>query len=67
MKTFLCEYPFAGERWGFEIKADNEKEAQARLKALGWAELKGELMGKIPGSTPVWFIRLAVWLANKIV
>lgn len=65
MKTFLCEYPFQGDRWGFEIMAADEAEAQARLKAIGWGEVSGELKMKIPAVAPNWlmipFIRMIIY------
>lgn len=43
-KDFLCEYPFDGGEWGFTIKARSYEEAQARIKQMLWAHVKGEQM-----------------------
>jgi hypothetical protein len=47
-KTYLFEYPYQGEHWGFEIKAASKEDAEARVKALGWARYQGETFLKIP-------------------
>lgn len=62
-KTFTCEYPFNGSKWGFEIKARSFEEAEARVKALGWATVNGELMMTIPAEVSVFGLlpRLIVW------
>lgn len=63
-KTFTCSYPFQGGEWGFEIKARSFKEAQARVKAIGWGKVDGELMTVIPGYAPTWTVRLLTWWKN---
>lgn len=40
-ETYLFEYPFNGSYWAFHLKARDFDEAEARLKALPWARLKG--------------------------
>lgn len=46
-KTFLCEYPFGGGRWGFEISAVSHEEAEARLRAMPFARVCGEAVVSI--------------------
>ena len=41
---FLCEYPFEGDWWGFKVTAKSHEEAQARLKQMPWAVVKGKHM-----------------------
>ena len=65
MKTFLCEYHFQGDRWGFEIMATDQAEAEARLKAIGWGEVCGELKMKIPAVAPNWLMNVGIWVLNK--
>ena len=57
MKTYLFSYPYKSAQWGFELQADSFEDAEARLKALGWAKLDGELQAKIPAG-PAWLWRL---------
>ncbi len=45
--TFIYSYPFKGGQWSFEMKAKDAEEAEARLKALAWAKLDGELHVRI--------------------
>ena len=46
MTRFLFEYPYDGDKFAFELDADNEADAKARLKAIGWAEYRGEIKFK---------------------
>lgn len=47
-KNYLCEYPYAGSVWGFNISATSREDAEARLRAMPWAEVKGEIVARIP-------------------
>lgn len=49
-KTYLCEYGYGGDRWCLELKAASREDAEARLKALAFARVEGEvvLSGKVP-------------------
>lgn len=58
MKRFLFEYPFRGETYGFEIVAEDATEAGERIKALPWAQYKGEIFATIPATPGGWFRRL---------
>lgn len=42
-RTFTCSYPFQNNTWGFNIKARTHDEAVARLKAIGWGKVDGEV------------------------
>jgi hypothetical protein len=53
-KDFLCEYPFDGGEWGFIIKARSHEEAQARIKQMPWAKVRGEQMMVIPVGISAW-------------
>ena len=57
-KTFGVDYPFEGGVWTFQIKARNLAEAEARLKAIGWGKVVGELGMTLPGWLPRWAISL---------
>ena len=46
-KSYLFEYRHDGATWGLEIKARDAADAQARLKALSWAQYRGEGVFKI--------------------
>lgn len=47
MKTYLFSYPYERSEWVIEIKALNEQDARARVKALTFARYDGELVMKI--------------------
>lgn len=47
-ERYLFEYKFDGADWGLEIKAANAAEARERLKAISWAQYKGEIRATIP-------------------
>jgi hypothetical protein len=65
-KTYSVEYPFQGGTWCFEIKAQSFQEAEARLKAIGWGKVVGELAVTLPGWVPAWAISLYCrWLNWK--
>lgn len=44
----LFEYRYANAHWGMEIVAASPTEAAERLKALAWAQYKGEVVAKVP-------------------
>lgn len=64
-KPFLCEYPFGGSRWGFTIMAKDHADAEARLKAIGWAVVLGELGMTLPGWVPLPIVKLICWWRNR--
>jgi hypothetical protein len=43
-KVYLFEYPYKGDRWGFEIKATSPEDAEARFKQIPWGKYSGELL-----------------------
>lgn len=47
-REFLFEYGFASDRWGISIFAADEAEAREKIKAVAFAQYKGELFAKIP-------------------
>ncbi len=47
-KTYLFNYPYNGGRWGLRLQAVDREDAEARIKALGWADLDGQLKAVIP-------------------
>lgn len=44
---YLFEYRFENAEWAFEIIATSPEEARERLKAISWAQYKGEVFAKI--------------------
>lgn len=59
-KTYLVSYPFERERWSFELYATSHEEARARLRAMAWGRVDGEL---VETRTLSWFERLRLWWA----
>lgn len=47
-QRYLFEYKFGNSEWGIEIIAANPAEARERLKAISWAQYRGEIFAKIP-------------------
>jgi hypothetical protein len=48
VQRYLFEYKFSNSEWGIEIVAANPAEARERLKAISWAQYKGEIFAKVP-------------------
>jgi hypothetical protein len=48
IQRYLFEYKFGDAEWGIEIVAANPAEARERLKAISWAQYRGEIFAKIP-------------------
>lgn len=61
-KEFLFEYGFSGARWGISIFAADEAEAREKIRAVGFAQYKGEVIAKIPAG-PVG--RLIAWWKSR--
>jgi hypothetical protein len=61
-KRHLFEYRHEGSEWGVEIMAANQADAIARLKAMAWAQYRGEVFAKlaVPGT------RKAGWLSKLL-
>lgn len=55
-KRYLFEYRYERATWGIEIHATSPEDARDRIKALGWAEYKGEIFATVPIAN--WFFRL---------
>jgi hypothetical protein len=55
---YLFEYRFNDAHWGIEITATSPMEAKERLKALAWAQYKGEVAMKIAVPGGSWVERI---------
>jgi hypothetical protein len=60
----LIEYQFEGASWNLELQAASRDDAEARLKALPWARLLGEIAfsASVPES---WITRLTSKLFRR--
>ncbi|MBZ0148303.1 MAG: hypothetical protein K8F62_12285 [Pseudorhodoplanes sp.] len=47
-QQYLFEYRFGDSVWGIQIAAKDADEARERLKAISWAQYKGEIVATIP-------------------
>lgn len=67
MKTFLFSYPYDRSEWVLEIKALNEQDARARVKALTFARYDGELILKVsmPRTVHAFFRDFLSWLCGR--
>jgi hypothetical protein len=61
--SHLFSYRFEGGEWSIEIRARGREEAEARLRALGWAQYDGVLLARIPAAAGP-LVRLVTRLRN---
>jgi hypothetical protein len=47
-RNYLFEYRYGNSEWGIQITAKNADEARERLKAISWAQYRGEVAATIP-------------------
>jgi hypothetical protein len=47
-RQYLFEYRYGHSDWGIQITAKNADEARERLKAISWAQYRGEIGAIIP-------------------
>jgi hypothetical protein len=65
-KDYLVEYPYQGERWCIKVAATSWDDARDRIRALGFAEIKGPIEESIPVMSPRgWLVPLIVWWRNR--
>jgi hypothetical protein len=62
-KDYLFEYRYEGAEWGLTISAKNAHDAKERIKSLGLATYKGEVVAMIPVSLGV-FAKVAAMVRN---
>lgn len=61
---FSIEYPYAGERWCFDLLATSHEDAELRLRQIAaWGKVCGEILETIPVALPGarWYVRLRCW------
>ncbi len=46
--VYLFEYGHKGARWGIEVRATDPEDAKDRIRALAFAQYRGEVVAKIP-------------------
>jgi hypothetical protein len=59
-RRFLFEYRLHGAEWCLEIVAASPEEARERVKALAWAQYRGEVFATI--RVPSAPVRFLMWL-----
>ena len=63
--TYLFSYQHDGASWCFEIQAEDEEDAKARVAKLIYATYDGEVVAKLPAQFGgLW--RLVTWARNSI-
>lgn len=62
-KPFLCSYHHDGAWWGITIQAYDFKDAEARVKKLGFLRLDGELVDTVPDKYG-FFAKAYCWFKN---
>ena len=64
-KRYACRYYYDGKWWALDLVAQNENDAQARVRKLGNLQLLGEVKMQIPARRgPGLFARLVVSSRN---
>jgi hypothetical protein len=61
-REFLFEYRFAGAEWAITIHAADAAEAREKVKAVAWAQYKGEVAATIPVPGGSLIRRLTTWM-----
>lgn len=51
-RDYLFDYRHEGAEWAITIRAASPADAKERLKALAWAQYKGEVFATIPVPGP---------------
>lgn len=59
-RTFLFSYEHQETTWVLELKADSPEDARKRLQRLASARLDGELVARIPLSSPLTLLTAAI-------
>lgn len=47
-KRYQFEYRYGDSEWGIQIVAKSPEEARERVKAISWAQYRGEIAAIIP-------------------
>lgn len=55
-RQYLCEYRYKGHTWSFTLMAESFEDAQARMKAMPFGGVLGEVSLHV--SAPNWLARL---------
>ena len=51
-KTYVCRYYHNGKWWGLDLRAEDDDDADARVRKLGNLQLLGEVKASIPARVP---------------
>ncbi|KQM60066.1 MULTISPECIES: hypothetical protein [unclassified Sphingomonas] len=49
MKRFLVSYRLDGNEWNIEVPADDQSDAERRVRQLAFGKVRGEIVAKVPG------------------
>lgn len=61
MNLYTASYRYQGQQWCVEFRAESMEDADARLKAMTWGRVDGQIMAKVPAgfqmlaNTIAWF------------
>jgi hypothetical protein len=65
-RPFTCSYRHKGSEWTIKIMAEDFADAEARLAAIHFATVDGEVFDEIPWSpTAGLYVRLLCWWRNR--
>lgn len=64
-RKYLFEYRYDGAVYGFDVVANSEQEAKARLSAMGLSRYCGEIHATIPVPGGSAILRAWNWLSGK--
>ena len=58
------EYQHEGRGWIVDIHANSFKDAEQKMRAIGYGSVIGEVQGQVPVGLG-WWVRLICWWKNR--
>ena len=66
-KVFTCSYKYKGKSWCVSLPAEGFEDAEARLSALHFGRVDGEIVAEIPANPATGvLVRVASLLRNLL-
>lgn len=66
-KIFTCSYRYAGKEWSVDFPATSFEDAEARLSAMHFGKVDGELVATIPAASGTsLYVRAVTWIRNAL-
>lgn len=65
-KEYCCTYRYKDKEWGFEVVAQSEDDARARLAAMSLGRVDGELVMEIPAFPSAGLLTKAIVFLREL-